>query len=157
VNRVVLNTHDDDFHYMFKDPRNGNPKIFATSQETNIQGVGIMYRLINTQKFFELLHNHNFNSVSVVLQINVIDTLLPENNKECIVQFVSGKPKLTDELVPDVSLTIDVEWLSSLVMGVVDFGKLWQYGLVELSDPEYVDILDDLFHVSDKPETIEEF
>ena len=44
-----------------------------------------------------------------------------------------------------------------MVMGVVDFGKLWQYGLVELYDPEYVEILDELFHVSDKPETIEEF
>jgi hypothetical protein len=42
-------------------------------------------------------------------------------------------------------------------MGVIDFGKLWQYGLAELSDLEYVDILDELFHVSNKPETIEEF
>lgn len=157
VNRIVLNTHDDDFHYMFKDPRDGNPKIFATSQETNIQGVGIMYRLLDIHRFFELLHGHNFNDVSVVLQINVIDTLLPENNKECTIQFDSGKPKFKDDLVPDVSLTIDVAWLSSLVMGVIDFGKLWQYGLVEISDREYVDVLDELFHVSEKPETIEEF
>ena len=157
VNRIVLNTHDDDFHYLFQDPRDGNPKIFATSQETNIQGVGIMYRLLNTKKFFELLHDHSFNNVSVVLQINVTDTLLPENNKSCIIQFISGKPKLTEEMVPDVTMTIDVAWLSSLVMGVIDFGNLWQYGLVELSESEYVDTLNDLFHGIDKPETIEEF
>ena len=52
---------------------------------------------------------------------------------------------------------MNVEWFSSLVMGVVDFRKLWVYGLVKVSDESYVDTLDKLFHVARKPETIEEF
>ena len=42
-------------------------------------------------------------------------------------------------------------------MGVVDFGKLWRYGLAEVSDEGYVDQLDRLFWVQRKPVTIEEF
>jgi hypothetical protein len=157
VNRIVLNTHDDDFHYLLQDPRNGNPSIFATSQETNIQGVGIMYRLLDTTRFFEFQKNHSFNDTSIIMEINVIDTFLPENNRKIVIQFESGKPKIADNQEPDVSISIDVAWLSSLVMGVVDFKNLWQYGLVELSDSTYTDTLNELFHVLDKPETIEEF
>lgn len=57
----------------------------------------------------------------------------------------------------DVEVDINVEWFSSLVMGVVDFRKLWMYGLVEVSDESYIDSLDRLFHVTKKPETIEDF
>jgi hypothetical protein len=42
-------------------------------------------------------------------------------------------------------------------MNVVDFRKLWTYGLAQVSDEKYVEKLNRLFHVSKKPETIEEF
>jgi len=42
-------------------------------------------------------------------------------------------------------------------MEVVDFKKLWEYGLAEVSDAGYVDRLDRLFWVQRKPVTIEEF
>ncbi len=57
----------------------------------------------------------------------------------------------------DVVVDINVEWFSSLVMGVIDFEKLWMYGHAEVSDESFVGTLNRLFHVSRKPETIEEF
>ena len=47
VERVVINTFDDDLHFVPLDPRDGAPGMFYTSQETNVQGVGIMYRVID--------------------------------------------------------------------------------------------------------------
>ncbi len=157
VNRVVLNTQDDDFHFLLHDPRNGNPKIFYTSQETNVQGLGIMYRVINTRRLFEELEVHSFNDESLRLKLNIVDTFLPENDGNLVIHFDEGKPKLADEGVFDVEVTIGVEWFSSLIMGVVDFRKLWEYGLAEASDEGYVDQLDRLFLVHRKPVTIEEF
>ena len=73
-----------------------------------------------------------------------------------MVHFEGGKLALGGSSY-DVEFFLNVEWFSSLVIGVVDFRKLWMYGLVEVSDALCVDTLDKLFHVARKPETIEEF
>ena len=157
VNRIRLNTMDEDFHFLLQDPRNGNPHMFHTSQESNVQGVGIMYRVINTAKLFQELRGHNFNGQSLRVKLNVVDTFLPENNGPVTVNFVKGVPKLTDGSAHDVEATLDVSWFSSLIMGVIDMRKLWEFKLVRLSDKSYLDRLDRLFHSAKKPVTIEDF
>ena len=52
---------------------------------------------------------------------------------------------------------MDVEWFSSLVMGVVDFRSLWTYGLATVSDTTKVGALYRLFHSREKPVMMEEF
>jgi predicted acetyltransferase len=156
VERIVFTTMDDDLHFIPLDPRNGAPHIFYTSQESNVQGVGMMYRVINKALLFEKLKDHSFNGVDLKVKFNVEDSFLPSNHGPIVVHFIGGKPVL-GETDYDVEVTLNVEWFSSLMMGVVDFQKLWMYGLVEVSDEKYVGSLDRLFHVSKKPETIEEF
>ncbi|MBN2336237.1 GNAT family N-acetyltransferase [Candidatus Bathyarchaeota archaeon] len=157
VERVVLNTQDDDWHFLLHDPRDGVPNIFYTSQETNVQGVGIMYRVIDTRGLFEELADHSFNGVSLRVRLDIRDSFIPENDCAVIVHFVDGKPKVVDGGGYDVEASMDVAWFSSLIMGVVDFRKLWTYGRATVSDESYVDALDTLFHSSVKPETVEEF
>jgi predicted acetyltransferase len=157
VDRVVLNTQDDDWHFILKDPRNGVPHIFYTSQETNVQGVGIMYRVIDVRGIWEELADHSFNGVSLKVKFTVRDSFLPENDGAVVVHFTDGKPVVVDDGGYDVEATLDVAWFSSLIMGVVDFRKLWAYGRVTLSDVSYVELLNRLFHADRKPETIEEF
>ena len=157
VERVVLCTMDDDFHFLPHDPRDGEPRIFYTSQETNVQGVGVMYRVLDTRGLFRQLSGHSFGGANLKLRLDVVDSFLPSNNGGVLVQFVDGKPRVLDRGGHDVKVTIKVEWLSSLVMGVVDFRKLWAYGLLEVSDEGYMDQLDALFHAAVKPVTVEEF
>lgn len=157
VNRVVLNTQDDDFHFLLHDPRNGNPKIFYTSQEVNVQGVGIMYRVIDNRRLFEELKEHNFNDENIRLKLNIADTFLPDNDGSLVVHFKDGRPRLVDGGPFDVELSMDVAWFSSLIMGVADLRKLWEYGLADVTDERYVDQLDRLFWAQRKPVTIEEF
>jgi hypothetical protein len=45
-----------------------------------------------------------------------------------------------------VEAKMDVEWFSSLVMGMVDFRSLWTYGLATVSDTKKVGVLYCLFH-----------
>ena len=63
------------------------------------------------------------------------------------VHFIDGKPVL-GQTEFDVVVDINVEWFSSLVMGVIDFEKLWMYGHAEVYDKSYVGKLDRLFHVA---------
>ena len=155
VERIEFTTMDDDLHFLAKDPRNGEPHIFFTSQESNVQGVGMMYRVLDKEGFIRKL-DHNFNGVNLKVRFNVEDSFLPSNHGSLVVHFEGGKPVLGGSGY-DVEVSLNVEWFSSLVMGVVDFRKLWVYGLVKVSDESYVDTLDKLFHVARKPETIEEF
>jgi hypothetical protein len=157
VERVVINTFDDDLHFVPRDPRDGVPSMFYTSQETNVQGVGIMYRVIDARGVWEELEGHGFNGVSLRVKLTVRDSFLPENDGSVVVHFTEGSPKVVDDGGYDVEVGLDVAWFSSLIMGVVDFRKLWAYGMAEVSDESYVDTLDGLFHVDVKPETIEEF
>ena len=155
VNRVVFMTFDDDLHYVSHDPRNESVHSFFINQESNVQGVGIMYRILNKEKFIEQLADHSFNDESIRVKFDVSDTFVPENNGPINVHFVDGKPLLGKGY--DVEVSLNIEYLSSLMMGVVDFRKLWTYGLVTVSDESYVEQLDRLFHCRDKPETVEEF
>jgi predicted acetyltransferase len=133
VERVVFLTMDDDLHFIPHDPRNGEPHIFQTSQESNVQAVGMMYRVINKELLFEKLGDHNFNGVDLKVKFNVADRFLSDNDGSVVVHFVDGKPVL-GKSGHDIEVSIPVEWFSCLIMGVVDFEKLWMYGHVEVSD-----------------------
>ena len=155
VDRVEFITLDDDLHYISSDPRNGEPHIFYINQESNVQGIGLMYRILNKKQFFEKLTPYDFNGVSLRVKFNVRDSFIQENDGPITIHFIDGKLSLGDGF--DVEVTMNIEYLSSLLMGVVDFRKLWTYGLVQVSAEKYIESLDKLFHVSKKPETMEEF
>ena len=131
------------------------PHIFYINQETNVQGVGIMYRILDKERFFKQLAPHSFNDETIRVRFNVRDSFVPENDGPITVHFEEGRPVITEGY--DVEVSLNIEYLSSLLMGVVDFRKLWTYGLLEVSDEAYLDQLDRLFQVAKKPETIEEF
>jgi len=131
--------------------------MFYTSQETNVQGVGIMYRVIDTRGIWDELAGHSFNGVSLRVKLTVRDSFVPENDGSVVVHFKDGKPEIVDGGGYDVEVKLDVAWFSSLIMGVVDFRKLWMMGLTEVSDEGYVDELDTLFWAQRRPVTIEEF
>lgn len=124
VDRVVLNTQDDEWHFILKDPRNGVPHMFYTSQETNVQGVGIMYRVIDTRGIWDELAGHSFNGVSLRVKLTVRDSFVPENDGSVVVHFKDGKPEVVDGGGYDVEVKLDVAWFSSLIMGVVDLRSL---------------------------------
>jgi predicted acetyltransferase len=152
---VIFENQDDNFHYLFHDPRNGSDHMIASlSQECDTQGLGIMYRLIDTAGFFKLLAGHNFGGQSCRLKLTVRDDFLPENQGSTIVHFENGLPRLaTGDHGDDheVEIGLDVADLSSLLMGVVDFKSLWRYGLASISNAGYTDTVNRIFLAEQKP------
>ncbi|MFX1517188.1 MAG: enhanced intracellular survival protein Eis [Promethearchaeota archaeon] len=159
VHRIIYNTHDHHFHHLLKEPRShGNERIFHIFQESNTQGVGIMYRVINVDRFFSLLSSHKFGDKNIKLKVNIHDTFLAENSGAYIVHFQNGNPQIVSSKDDyDVEIALDIARFSSLVMGAINLKKLHQYGLIEISEKSLLRSLDRLFKTDEPPFTIEPF
>ncbi|MCP4356515.1 MAG: GNAT family N-acetyltransferase [Chloroflexi bacterium] len=151
--KVILNTFEEDFHLLLSEPRNGNGLLAPTVfQETNVQGLGIMYRVIGVPRLFETLGQHNFGGQTVRVQLNLTDSFLPENEGVWVLDVRDGRVQLQSVTAPyDVALRLDVAEFSSLVIGAADFKTLHRYGLAKLSDTAYAQTLHRLFHTENKP------
>jgi predicted acetyltransferase len=152
IRRIILNTQDEGFHHILQDPRNGNPDLIpSVYHESNVQGVGLMYRVIDVPGIFDLLKGHNFGGQTLHLALTIEDSFLPENAGTTLLSFEGGYAELDTEKEAEVEVAIDIAEFSSLLMGVIDFGRLYHYGLADISDKAYVDLVDQLFAVRDKP------
>lgn len=152
INRIVFNTQDEYFHHNFSDPRNGMENIIPSVYHvSNTQGVGLMYRIINTVLMFEILKEHDFGAQNCKLKLSVRDNFINQNNGSIIVHFINGKPFVKHENDFEVEIGLDISDFSSMIMGVVSFKSLYKYGIADISDEKYVEIINKLFLVEDKP------
>jgi predicted acetyltransferase len=152
INRILIYTEDDDFHFLPHDPRDGSDELLVPLyHQSSVQGVGIMYRVIDTVGLFEVLKNHSFGDQTCKLKISITDSFCRENQGSCIVHFRDGRPRIKKSARFDVEIRLDVSDFSSLVMGTADFESLFTYGLVEISDDKYVGAVRKLFLTDHKP------
>lgn len=147
IEQIIFNTQDESFHYLLQDPRYGSGKLLpqVPYHESNTQGLGIMYRVIDLPQLFKILANHNFGDVTCRLKINLSDSFLPQNAGSTMVGFSEGRAQLKNEDSYDIAIQMDVSEFSSLVVGAVGFAKLHEYGLASISDSTYVKVIDRLF------------
>jgi Sterol carrier protein domain/Acetyltransferase (GNAT) domain len=152
INRIVFNTQDEYFHYLLRDPRNGSDNLIPhVYHETNTQGVGLMYRVIDTSGLFRLLADHNFGDQSCRLKLTVDDDFFPENNTSTIIDFTNGRPQIGADDAGAVAVRLSVADVSSLIVGSVRFKSLYAYGLADVSEPSAVTLIDRLFRTEQKP------
>ena len=158
VNRIVLTTHDEYFHYSLADPRDGSDNILVPlAHQSNTQGIAIMYRVINTKLLFKLLRNHKFNDQTCKLKINIKDSFFKPNDTSIILHIINGKIKSTEKKKYDVEIWLDVADFSSLIMGAVDFQSLYDYGLADISSARFINLVNNVFRVTQKPMSITQF
>jgi predicted acetyltransferase len=152
IRHVILNTQDEHFYFLLLDPRNNSSTLIPdVYHESNIQGVGLMYRVIDVPGMFGLLKERNFGGQTCKLELTVKDSFLPENAGSTLLRFEDGRLHLVNDGDYDVEVCMDVAEFSSLLVGAVNFRSLYKYGLVEISDPGYVSTVDKIFAVEDKP------
>jgi predicted acetyltransferase len=158
IKQIVLSSHDDTFHHLLFDPTNGTGNMInPISHESNVQGAGLMYRVINMAGIFEAMAERNFGGQSGLVRINLQDTVYPKQSGSTVVHFENGRAAVVQDGDYEVEMSLDVSEFSSLLMGVISFRKLYEYNLVDLSDPSYLDLLDRLFFAETKPICITRF
>jgi predicted acetyltransferase len=152
VPRVVLETQDESFHYLLRDPRDESGRMIPfVAHQSNVQAVGLMYRVVSLRAIFEALADAHFGADSCRVKLTVRDSFLPENDGSVVVRFAEGSPSVVEGGEYEVELAIDVSEFSPLLMGSVDLERLYMYGLAEVSDPSYLETLTRIFAVPRKP------
>jgi predicted acetyltransferase len=152
ITHVTFTTHDDSFYFVPTDPRNGTNHLWRpVFQESNVAGTGVMYRVLDVERVFGVLKEHDFNGRTIRLKLNIRDTFFPRNNTGWTVAFTDGRPTLVSPGRCDAEITMDVAEFSSMLMGAVSFRKLYDYHLADISDETFVDAVNRLFHREDKP------
>jgi len=152
IRHVVFDTQDEYFHYLPLDPRNASASLlWEVYHESNVQGVGIMYRVIDAPGMFDLLKERDFGGQTCRLKLTIEDSFLPENAGSVLLRFEDGHLQLADIEGYDVEVWMDVADFSSLLVGSVNFRSIYKCGLVGISDPKYVGVVDKVFAVEDKP------
>ncbi len=150
---VIWDTHDPDFYQLFGDARDDSDAVLAHGyNQTNTAGMGLMYRVVNARKLFVDLRAHHFGAVSATIRFILEDPFLPDNAGPLTVRFTNGNAALLTEDAPcDFTVQIGVAPFSSLVMGVVPFTKLVNYGRAAISHREGITIVDQIFRVGQGP------
>lgn len=152
IETVILNTQKEDFHLLLPDPRNGSQNIIPSGyHESNTQGVGIMYRVIDMPRLFAQLADHNFGGQSCNVQINLTDSFWPVCAGSWRVAVDNGRATLNPDIPPNVAISLDIAEFSSLITGATTFRTLLAYGLAEISDTRYADTIHQLFYTPHKP------
>ena len=153
VGRIIYETQDETFHYLLSDPRDGSGNLLAGLwHQTNTQGLGIMYRVIDVARLLAVLGDHDFGGVTTRLRLNLSDTFLPENAGSYRLDIDAGRASLAAADSPaEIELSMDVSDFSSLAVGAVDFARLHAYGRVTLNDDTHAPLLDRLFHANARP------
>jgi len=158
VRRVIFNTQDEFLQFLPFDARDGSlHNVGRLSHQCNLQGLGIMYRVINVREFFARLKEHNFNDITCRLKIDIRDTFVKTNHGQTIVHFDHGQPTVKNAGDYDLTISLDISEFSSLVMGTVDFNSLYRYGLAEISDNKHLETVNRLFHTTTRPDTTTQF
>jgi predicted acetyltransferase len=152
IRHVVLNIEDPYFHHLLSDPRNASRSLIPpVCHESNLQGVGLMVRVIDVPRVFGLLEERDFGGYSGTLRLTVADSFLPENAGSTLVRFTDGHPQVVEGESHDVEIRLEVAEFSSLLAGAVPFRRLHTYDLAEISDEGQVELVDRIFAVREPP------
>ncbi|GAC1411212.1 MAG: hypothetical protein NVSMB64_20870 [Candidatus Velthaea sp.] len=137
---VVVNTQDAGFHVALGDPRNGSNRSlsYPAWHESNTQGVGIMYRIIDLPAVVEQLAGTRFGNLDARVTVRLTDPLLPPNSGTYTLAF-------------EVELAFGIGDFSSLLMGSLRLHSLVRFGRATLSDPGRLAELDAAF-ATDPPQ-----
>jgi predicted acetyltransferase len=153
VRRVVVPTQDPAFYHLFLDPRDDSEHEFFHSQQSDVSGVGIMYRVVDPATLFEQLR---FGQGRSRVRLTVRDPLLQPAERRLSVSFADGRAAV-DDGPADLELALGLADFSSWMVGAVSLRALCGYGLAELSAPERAGELDRIVMPADPPMCLTRF
>jgi predicted acetyltransferase len=159
VNRILLTIQNDTLHYLLSDPRNDSGRMLpGINQETAVTGLGLMMRVLDVARLFAAWGDRDFGGQTCRLCITVRDSFMPENDGSTVVYFGNGRAATQFASAPtDVEIILDISDFSSLAIGAVTFRQLHRYGLAHISNPAYLDTVNQLFRTEEKPQCVTVF
>ncbi len=151
--RIHIETQDEYLFYLFDEPMNGEKETFKTEQlECYTTALSMMYRIINIKGLFREYKGFQFGTDTFKLKLTIKDTFLKDNNGSTVIRFSNGYSEVRDDMDDfDVELKMDICDFSSLFVGAVPLSSLLKYGLAEISDKKYTNIVANALNYPEKP------
>ncbi|MCQ2547467.1 MAG: GNAT family N-acetyltransferase [Clostridia bacterium] len=147
--RLVIRSGEADFTYVFPNCQSTNRGYIDFGfMETNLQAVGTMYKISDLKAFVQGTEHRKFLTHDRKLKFVIYDEF-KHREFEQAVEFKNGHWYPCD--AADEYVKGNLSDISALLMGSCDFGALARLGVLETNGDE--DIMDALFHVSQKPFT----
>jgi len=148
VNLVQIDTCNDNFHMLFANPLNDTQNYIPYGYlESNVQGIGPMYKILDINQAFKQVSYRNYNHVNAKVKFDI--TYEDDSITSTVVHFVDGQAIL-DQSDYDVTLSMSINHFSSLFVGSTNLNELHQLGLITLDDLSYLNILN-LAFICQKP------
>lgn len=152
VDRIIYETQDDTFQHILNDPRDGSGNLLAGLwHQSNTQGMGIMYRVIDVERLFAVLRDRDFGGVTAAVRLDLTDTFLPDNGGSYRLVLHKGRATLAGDGEVDVTVGMDISDFSSLAVGAVEFERLHAYGRATISDEAHIAGVNRIFHTAHRP------
>lgn len=154
VNRIILNTQDDDIEYLISESRNGSHHLIpSVYHETKTSGIGLMYKIIDVPKFLLHLPTDHFSNQACQIGLIINDSFHSDEPQKWLLSFEKGKITVDEYALntTDSEVKLDIADFSSLAMGAVSADKLYQYGRLSINKPEDLAVIKRLFSHSQKP------
>ncbi len=152
--KTIIRTGEPDFYHILPSAQNTSGNYIDYGfLETNISAVGTMYKIVDPATFIQTTDYRKF--IPANITVHFIYTNEFEHKKEELsVEFtIDGKWKTVTNKNANVTLECTLADLSSLFMGSAGFASLVRLGAIKINNSAYIDILDLLFHTSQKPWT----
>ncbi len=151
IDHIIFALPEENFHFLPLDPRSREHMIAPVYHETNISGVGLMYKVIDLPAMFAALGRHSFDDQSCTVKLKIADSFTLANQGNYIIRFENGRPRLLPRGKADVTIAMNIAEFSSMLMGAISFRELYRYSLAEILDEAWVDRVNRLFAVESKP------
>ena len=140
IERVRILSADEHLHMMFTNPDTGENRAHdGCIHEIGRRTMGYMVRLFDVAGYFRV-QNHCQRPVSrpFVLALQVADDFIPFNNRTFLLEIAGTQVALIEHAQPDVTLSLGISTLSSVVMGAYSLQQAVDFALAELSDPAFL-------------------
>ena len=94
---------------------------------------------------------------TLLIKINIIDTFIEYNNSSFKISIKNGLFSISEKDGFDCQITVDIANLSSLFINAVSIYDLYNYGLLTIDKPEFLERLYQLFSYFQKPMCLTQF
>lgn len=159
IERVRILSPDRRLHLMFTNPDTGENRAHdGCIHEIGRRAMGYMVRIFDVAGYFRLQPRCRRPAERpFVLALRVADDFLPENDRVFLLRVEGGLISLVEHAQPDVTLSLGISPLSSAVMGALSLKEAVDYGLAQISDPAWLEELQNAIGWEEPPVNVTYF
>ncbi len=153
IENAIVIDFDEDLIYSLDNLNNpfDTSEIFGGAHVGQKVGYGLMYRVLDLERFVNILGKRDFNGANLSLVFNISDTMLEKNNRRFDLNLENGRISNTKSAQNSIEIKLDIADFSSLMMGSISLESLYRHQRADISEPKKTPATDAALKPVEKP------